>query len=186
MVYKILTIRDSVRVYPKDLAEDKRRAIYKSLQQSLEGLIDKDIGIILAIVNVGAIGEGMIIPEDGGVYYETVFDILTFQPEIHEVIEGAVIEIAEFGAFVRLGPLDGLVHISQVTDDFMSYSKDGVLMGRDSKKILKSGDKIRAKIITVSFKQAHSVKIGLTMRQQGLGKLEWLEEEMKKKEKEKK
>jgi DNA-directed RNA polymerase subunit E' len=58
----------------------------------------------------------------------------------------------------------------------MSYSKDGVLSGKESKKIVKQGDRVRARIITISTKQIQNAKVGLTMRQPGLGKLEWLEE----------
>jgi DNA-directed RNA polymerase subunit E' len=61
-----------------------------------------------------------------------------------------------------------------------------VLSGRDSKKVLKVGDLCRARVIAVSFKDITNPKIGLTMRQQGLGKLEWIEEEDKKPAKEEK
>jgi len=37
-----------------------------------------------------------------------------------------------------------------------------------------------ARVIAVSFKDVTNPKLGLTMRQQGLGKLEWIEEEHKK------
>ena len=39
------------------------------------------------------------------------------------------------------------------------------------------GDKVRARVIAVSLneKEPRESKIGLTMRQTGLGKLEWLE-----------
>jgi len=45
---------------------------------------------------------------------------------------------------------------------------------------LKVGDVCRARIIAVSFKDVTNPKINVTMRQQGLGKLEWLEEEKEK------
>ena len=53
-------------------------------------------------------------------YHNVVFNAIFFKPE-QEVIDGEVIEIAEFGAFVRIGPMDGLVHVSQVTDDYINY-----------------------------------------------------------------
>ena len=45
---------------------------------------------------------------------------------------------------------------------------------------MKVGDICRARIIAVSYKEITNPKIGLTMRQQGLGKPEWnLEQESK-------
>jgi len=67
-------------------------------------------------------------------------------------------------------------------DDFVSFSKEKVLTGKESKRGLKVGDKCRARIIAVSFKDLQNPKIGLTMRQTGLGKLEWLEEDEAKEE----
>lgn len=133
------------------------------------------MGIVLCITKVRDVGDGRVVPGDGGVYYEAVYEVLMYQAEQNELVEGEVIDLAEFGAFIRVGPIDGLVHVSQITDDFMSYSKDGLLAGKDSKKMLKQGDRVRARIITISKKQIQNAKVGLTMRQPGLGKVEWLQ-----------
>ena len=94
-----------------------------------------------------------------------------------------MIDNTEFGSFVRIGPMDGLIHISQLIDDFVSYdNKNSVFLGKETKRTLKEGDKVRARIIAVSFGKEEN-KIGLTMRQTGLGALQWLEEEKKKQKK---
>jgi len=69
-----------------------------------------------------------------------------------------------------------MIHVSQTMDDFVSFSKEKTLTGKESKKVLKVGDKLRARIIAVSFKDIANPKLGLTMRQPNLGKLEWIEE----------
>lgn len=74
-----------------------------------------------------------------------------------------------------MGPVDGMIHIAQTMNDFVSFSKDKALMGRDSKRNLKLGDKCKARVIAVSFKDAANPKVGLTMRQDYLGKPEWWE-----------
>ncbi|MEK6868091.1 MAG: DNA-directed RNA polymerase, partial [Nanoarchaeota archaeon] len=71
---------------------------------------------------------------------------------------------------------------SQTMDDFVSFGKDKVLVGKESKRTLKVGDVCKAKIIAISFKELTNPKLGLTMRQGGLGKLEWADEEPKPKE----
>ena len=70
-----------------------------------------------------------------------------------------------------------MIHISQTMDDFVSFSKDKTLSGKETKRVLKVGDVCRARIIAVSFKDVLNPKLGLTMRQQGLGRLDWLKEE---------
>lgn len=176
-MYKLITMRDSVRVDPRLLGNKVKEAVEVSLRRTYEGLMDKAVGVVLCVTEVLDVGEGKVIPGDAGVYYDTSFKLLIYKPELHEIVEGVIIELVEFGAFIRLGPVDGLVHISQITDDYISYSKEGVLAGKESKRVIKSGDKVRARIITVSYKQSQSAKVGLTMRQPGLGKLDWLEED---------
>jgi DNA-directed RNA polymerase subunit E' len=180
-MYKIVTVRDTVRVPPDRFAEPLDEVVMDVLRKTYEGLTDRDLGTILAITEVSEIGTGRIIMGDGASYHDVTFDALVYKPELHEVVLGEVVEIVEFGAFVRLGPLDGLVHVSQVTDDYIGYDrKKGVLYGKETKRALKEGDKVRARIVSVSARKgARAGKIGLTMRQPGLGKLEWIEEERK-------
>ncbi|MDP7476533.1 MAG: S1 RNA-binding domain-containing protein, partial [Candidatus Woesearchaeota archaeon] len=105
------------------------------------------------------------------------FEILAFKPELQEVVLGKIRDIVDFGAFITLGPIDGMIHVSQTMDDFVSFSKEKTLAGKESKKTLKINDICRARIIAVSFKDPLNPKLGLTMRQQGLGRLDWVEEQ---------
>lgn len=179
-MYKILTVKDRVRVPPTKLGLSLKESIKASLEESIEGKVDPILGVVLAVTSVEEVGEGKILPEDPGVYYEATYKILSYKPELHELVTGEIIDNAEFGSFVRIGPLDGLVHISQIMDDFVSYdSKNSVFIGKQTKKSLKEGDKVRARIISVSWGEQN--KIGLTMRQPGLGNLVWIEEEKKRK-----
>jgi DNA-directed RNA polymerase subunit E' len=78
-----------------------------------------------------------------------------------------------------LGVMKGMIHISQTMDDYVSFSSTNTLLGKDSKKVLKKKDLCLARIVAVSYK-GDNPKIGLTMRQPGLGKVEWIKEEKKK------
>ena len=82
---------------------------------------------------------------------------------------------------MQIGPTQGMIHISQTMEDFVSLSKVGTLHGKSSKKSLGLKDNCVARIVAISFKTGEP-KIGLTMRQPGLGKLEWLDEKRKKDE----
>lgn len=175
-MYVVVTLKDMVRIPPKMFSDELEGAVLKALREQYEGRLDKDLGVVISVSDPKDIGDGRIIPGDGAAYYETVFDALVFKPEMHEIVRGKVTDITEFGAFVRFGPIDGLVHVSQVTDDFMSYNeKNGTLTGKESKKALKKGDVVLARVIAISMKgTVTDSKISLTMRQEGLGKEEWL------------
>ena len=95
---------------------------------------------------------------------------------MNELVYGKIRDITDFGAFMDLGGAEGMVHISQSMDDFVSFSKEKVLTGKKTNQSIKVNDKCKTRIIALSFKDLNNPKIGLTMRQEGLGKLEWLEQ----------
>ncbi|MBI2659891.1 DNA-directed RNA polymerase [Candidatus Woesearchaeota archaeon] len=176
MFYKV-ELRDHIRVPPNLFSLPLEEAVIKRIKNKYSGYISKDLGIVIDVPGVKGIGEGVLIAGDGASYYDVSFELLTFKPEMQEVVVGKIKDIAEFGAFINIGPIDGMVHISQTMDDFVSFSKDKTLAGKETKRILKVNDICRARIIAVSFKDMLNPKLGLTMRQQGLGRLDWIKEE---------
>jgi len=184
-MYRKVRLVDIIRIPPQRLEEDLEKVIAETLREKLEGRIDKMLGSIVAVTDVVEIGEGHILVGDGAVYYEVTFDAIAYKPELQEIVEGTVVEIVNFGAFVAVGPVDCLVHVSQIADEFMTYDeKNARLVSRDSNRALNEGDKVRARIVAVSLNEhdPRESKIGLTMRQAALGRLEWIEEEQKRKE----
>lgn len=180
-MFKILTIKDEVRVPPTKFNLDLDKAVKESLQESIEGSLNPDIGVFLVVTEILKIGGGKIIPEDGAIFYPAEFRVLVYRPELNEIVLGEVVDITEFGAFTRIGPLDALIHVSQIMDDRLSYdSKSSIFTGRKSGYKLKEGDIVRARVVGVSLGKGRS-KISLTMRQPCLGALEWIEKEGKKK-----
>jgi len=155
----------------------KKEAVLTNVKSTYENYISPELGFIVNVIDVGDVEEGVIVPGDGAGYYETEFELLTYKPEMNELVLGKVRDITDFGAFMDIGGMEGMVHISQSMDDFVSFSKEKVLQGKKSNRSLKVGDKCKARIIAVSYKDVNNPKIGLTMRQEGLGKLEWLDEE---------
>ena len=185
-MYKLLKIKDVVRIPPRMFTMDPKEAAKKVLRETYEGIYDRDEGVILAVMEVEEVGQGVIVPGDGATYHEVLFDVLVWKPEMHEVVEGEVIDVAPYGAFIRIGPMDGLVHISQLMDDYVVFDeKNKQFIGKETNRVLKLGDYVRARVIAVSVKSRviRENKVGLTMRQPGLGKRDWIEKE-KRKEKE--
>jgi DNA-directed RNA polymerase subunit E' len=174
-MYKILSVRDKVRVPPSKFGFPMKEAVKASLEERWEGIIDRRMGVMLSVTEVTDVGEGTILPGDGAIHYPVDFKLLVYFPEMHELIKGYVIDVTEFGIFIRMGPLDGMVHVSQIMDDFVSYdNKNVIFMGRDTKRTLKEADLVRARIISISMASGQ-YKIGLTTRQPGLGVLDWFD-----------
>ncbi|MEA3248092.1 MAG: DNA-directed RNA polymerase [Nanoarchaeota archaeon] len=175
MFYEVL-VKDYVRVEPNKFGMDTDGAVRTQLEESYASFQDKDIGTVVAVLDVLEVKEGIIIPGDGAAYYESIFKLIVFRPELQEIVYGTIEEITNFGAFMDLGVIRGMIHISQTMDDFVSFSDSGVLSGKDGKRNLVQGDKCMARIVAISYK-GEEPKIGLTMRQPGLGKLEWVKAE---------
>jgi len=174
MYYKT-RVKDYIRVPPSSFEDDVSDSVIKEIKKKYNGFISQEIGFVIDVVDVNDINTGIILAGDGAAHYDVDFTLLTFKPEMQEILMGKITNVADFGAFINIGPIEGMIHISQTMNDFVSFSKDGVLLGKNSKHSLKTGDVCKARIIAVSYKDLTNPKIGLTMRQPGLGKEEWNE-----------
>lgn len=83
--------------------------------------------------------------------------------EAGQVIEGTVQRIASFGAFVDVGGVDGLVHISQLSHDHVEKVSD----------VLKEGDTVNVKVLAVDF---DTERISLSIKETLPGPWEGIEE----------
>ncbi len=175
-MYNVYTIKDTFALPPTEFDRDIESVAKEVLQRKYEGKIDKDMGLIVAIFNVSSISDGLILPGDPTTHHEAQFEVLAFMPKVEEIVCGEVTELVDFGAFVRIGPMDGLVHVSQIANEFLSFDRKTQSFVSKQKKIsLKKGDIVYAKISTVSMKNSvKDSKIALTMKPDGLGKPGWV------------
>ena len=184
-MYYRTKIRDTVRISPYNFEYPINEVAIETLNEQYSGRLDKKLGLLICVNDILEIGEGKLIIGDGATYHNVVFEAIFFKPEQHELYDGEVIDIVEYGAFVRIGPMDGLIHVSHVTDDYITYdAKRGALLAKESNKVLEEGDLVRARAVSVSIKDesnnnienSRNSKIPLTMRQPNLGRFEWIEE----------
>jgi DNA-directed RNA polymerase subunit E' len=173
-------IKDHIRVPPDIFGMELNDSITTMIKKKFDGYISRELGIVIDVADIGSVGEGVLIPGDGATYYDVEFELLNFKPELHEVLCSRVKDIADFGAFMSIGPTEGMIHISQTMNDFVSFGKDKVLLGKESKRSLKVGDLCKARVIAVSYKDLSNPKLGLTMRQDGLGRVDWIEDDLNK------
>jgi DNA-directed RNA polymerase subunit E' len=175
-MYKRLTIQDSVRVPPQHLGENVSDSVRDGLREEVEGDIVEDVGVVVGVEDVNSVEGGDIEPEDAGIHYDVEYEAVVYDPSLHEVVTGEVVDITDFGAFIRIGPFDGLCHVSQVMDEYVNLDEENaMLISEDQSRALEKGDTVTARIIAVSLGKQETNKINLTMRQPGLGKKEWIE-----------
>jgi DNA-directed RNA polymerase subunit E' len=180
-MFAIAHMTDVVRIPPSKLTNSLKLTAVGILKEKYESMVNVELGYVILIIDAEANSTGKVIAGDGATYHKVNFTALTFYPKLHEVVEGEVVEITDFGAFVRIGPTDALLHLSQITDDYLkSDVKQGVILSNQSEKTLRIGSKIRARITAISLgKSASMGKIGITCRQPFLGALEWVEREIR-------
>lgn len=182
-MFYLSQVEDYVRVEPKLFGLPTLEAVEQQLKDTYKEYYSKELGKVVSVIEVLDVGKGILIPGDGAAYYKSRFKILIWKPVLHELVYGKVSEITNFGAFIDMGVMGGMIHISQTMDDYVSFSKSNTLTGKASKRSLKSGDLCLARVVAISHK-GNDPKIGLTMRQPGLGKIEWINEDSVKKNKE--
>ena len=188
-MYILLEDEYVIRVPPELLNESYNEAVKEASRVMLEGkLIDIKGGdekvtgksYVVSINSIELKGEGTIVHGDGGVYQIIKYKALAYLPKMQEVVDGIVVSIQKFGAFIKFGPFEGLLHISQIMEDSINVDLENQrLVGKDTKMDLKAGDKIRVRIVALNLASASlsDSKIGFTAKQPGLGKEEWLKHE---------
>ncbi len=181
-MFKLVTLEDTIRIPPEKFGEAIEIVGHEQVKLKYEGMVDEELGYVIAVTKIKVNPFGKIIPGDGATFHKVEFSLLTFYPKIQEVVEGETVEIADFGAFIRIGPVDALLHVSQLMDDYISHDeRQGVLMGKETRRKLTTGDHVRVRITAVSLgRGGGSGKIGVTARQPFLGKIEWIKKDIEK------
>jgi len=170
-----------VRIPPSLFGTTLKKAAESILKSKYESMINAELGYIIIVMDAKVETMGKMIPGDGGTFHRVEFDALTFFPKMQEIVNGELVDITDFGAFVRIGPTDALLHLSQIMDDYLkSDVASGMILANQSGRTLKIGSKIRTRITAVSLGKASMGKIGITCRQPFLGADEWIAEEIKK------
>ena len=181
-LFSVSTLIDIVRIPPNLFGTGLKKAAESILKSKYESMINAELGYIIMVMDAKVETMGKMIPGDGGTFHRVEFQALTFYPKLQEIVQGELVDITDFGAFVRIGPTDALLHLSQVMDDYLkSDVAAGIILANQSGRTLKVNSAIRARITAVSLGKAASMgKIGITCRQPFLGADEWIEEEIKK------
>lgn len=188
-MYAIIEDDYLARVPPTLLGEDYDSAVEDVTRRELQGSIvdyvpdsnsrnDMQKCYVVTILEINKNGDGIIVHGDGGVYQNITYKALAFIPKMNEIVEGVIVSVVpKIGAFVRFGPFEGLLHVGQIMDDRIEIDEGNKrLIGKDTNREMRTGDKVRIRIVmlNISSSSPSDRRIGFTMKQPGLGKLQWL------------
>jgi ribosomal protein S1 len=144
-----------------DLEVAGHRAFMPAGQVSLDHIADLSVfvgeKIKAAVVRVDRSGKGNIVLSRREVLQQdrkAAAEKLKATLEEGQVVEGTVRKIMPFGAFVDLGGVDGLVHVSDLTHDRVGHGEKFV--GR----YVKEGERIKVQILKVDW-EAGRLSLGL-------------------------
>ncbi|OYT37939.1 MAG: DNA-directed RNA polymerase [Desulfurococcales archaeon ex4484_58] len=185
MVYRIYRVRDIVRIPPEKFNKPLEEAAFDELRKNYEGMITKNMGVIVTVLDVKVEPQGRIIIGDGATYHDAEFTLLAFHPFLKEVVEGEINTVLSHGVFVDLGAQDGFIHVSQIADEKIEYDPTRpALILKQSRRLLERGDRVRARIYNIAVLPGKGLRMQLTMRQPLMGKIEWIKKALEKKSKE--
>ncbi|NMJ86701.1 MAG: DNA-directed RNA polymerase, partial [Thaumarchaeota archaeon] len=115
-MFTIAEMSDVVKIPPNRQGTSLKETSISILKEKYESMISSDLGYVIMIIDADINAIGKLVSGDGATYHRVSFKALTFYPTLQEIVEGEVVEITEFGAFVRIGPTDALLHLSQILD----------------------------------------------------------------------
>lgn len=103
-----------------------------------------------------------VLEDEAGKQKKQVYDVI----EVGSVIEGTVQRLTDFGAFVDVGGVDGLVHISELSWERVEKPSD----------LVNEGDKVKVKVLKVD---KENERISLSMKEAQPGPWEKGTDELK-------
>lgn len=116
--------------YPRVTGGDKNKIFEK-----LKSYVGSDFSV--KVIDVNEAEEKLIVSEKS-VWEERQKSVIA-QYRVGDTVDGEVTALADFGAFVRFGSLEGLVHISEIAWQRIDHPRD----------ILKIGQKVSAEVIGI-------------------------------------
>ena len=136
MAFRVVDVEEDVRLSPPDLGRPLAEALTDSLSKNLVDRVVRDLGLVVAVVGVGAAEGGVVHAAggDGAAHWRVAARLAPFRPSPGDVLDGQVVEAGpQLGLRVRLGrffddvvvPPDGLPSPSAFVVSSASASASG-------------------------------------------------------------
>src|SRR5438445_5884940 len=102
-MFRIVTVEDQDRITPHKFGEPNDDVAKEQIKLKYENYVDEQLGYVILVTGVDVENTGKILPGDGSTHHRAVFKLLTFFPELHEVVEGEIVDVSDVDEFVRIG-----------------------------------------------------------------------------------
>ena len=100
-MFAIVHMSDVVRIPPNRLTNSLKDAAIQILKEKYESMISPDVGYVIMITDADTSSVGKLVAGDGATYHKVTFKALTFYPKLQEIVEGEVVEIAEYNEDIQ-------------------------------------------------------------------------------------
>jgi DNA-directed RNA polymerase subunit E' len=83
-MFKLITLQDTIRIPPNTFGNPLEAVGKEQVKAKYEGIVDEELGYVIAVSKVEVSPIGKIIPGDGATYHKVNVSLLTFYPVIQE------------------------------------------------------------------------------------------------------
>ncbi|KAL7551475.1 hypothetical protein ACHAWF_014660, partial [Thalassiosira exigua] len=103
-MFVLTLLADTIRIPPNLLAEPTVDSVQTEIEKRCPNKIIHGVGLIICPYGPPLeVGDGMLVPGDGGAHHQVVFQCVVFRPFVEEVLVGTVKESHESGVTVSVG-----------------------------------------------------------------------------------
>jgi len=103
-MFVLTLIADSIRIPPPLLSQPTLTSIQTEIEKRYPSKIIIDVGLIICPYGPPLeVGDGVLVPGDGGAHHQVLFQCVVFRPFVEEVLIGTVSECNEEGLSVNVG-----------------------------------------------------------------------------------
>ena len=103
-MFVLTLLADTIRIPPQLLAKPTVTSVQTELDKRYPNKIIIDVGLIICPYGPPLeVGDGILVPGDGGAHHQVLFQCVVFRPFVEEVLVGTVKESHEGGVTVSVG-----------------------------------------------------------------------------------
>lgn len=103
-MFVLTLLADTIRIPPQLLAKPTLTSVQTEIEKRYPNKIILDVGLVVCPYGPPLeIGDGVLVPGDGGAHHQVVFQCVVFRPFVEEVLVGTVRESHEGGITVSVG-----------------------------------------------------------------------------------
>lgn len=104
IMFVLALLADTIRIPPHLLAKPTALSVQSEIERRYPNKIIMDVGLVICPYGPAIeIGDGILVPGDGGAHHQVIFQVVLFKPFVDEILVGIVTESKEEGVMVSVG-----------------------------------------------------------------------------------